>query len=139
MEGVMQKEVKVDECSTCPGHCCKVFQVGGMNKEKAMQQAQNTAMSLMYRKDALKFARWMEPTTCRATELLDPGVQYYRCTKLVDGKCSVYNARPNFCKTFSCRPDPSLMWADITDKDIERRLEEKNSETTAKENCKEKQ
>lgn len=118
-------EQKVSACATCPGHCCTVFALGGnLSKEQAMQKAQMTGMSLLYRKDALKFARWAEPTSCKATEALDPRTQYYRCTKLVDSKCSVYNARPSFCKTFTCHNQPDRMWAAITDEEIKQKLKE---------------
>ena len=122
-------EQKVSACATCPGHCCTVFTISrGMTREKALEKAQMVGLGLLYRKDALKFARWMEPTSCKATEKLDPGTQYYRCTKLVDGKCSVYNARPSFCKGFTCDDHPEKMWAAMTDEQVKKRLEEINRE-----------
>jgi Fe-S-cluster containining protein len=104
------EEVILDQCSTCPGHCCILLSLP-LDKEELMKRAQNTALRLIHRKDALKAYRWMrEPErTDRYYKLKDTNPEWniYTCTKLVDGKCSVYNIRPSFCKQYGRGCDPS--------------------------------
>ena len=100
--------MKVDKCSSCPAHCCVAFRVGAYDDPKDSiewfkKTVQRTDISLTQRKDALKVLRW---TRYRKTITPD-GKEHMTltCSKLIDGRCSVYAIRPNFCRLYTCEND----------------------------------
>lgn len=105
--------MKVDKCSSCPAHCCVAFGVGVMssnieyNIDFLKRRIQDASLSIIHRKDALKVLRW---TRYRRAIMPDGNTQIVMtCSKLVDGKCSVYNIRPSFCRQYTCETDGRLI------------------------------
>ena len=90
-------------CEDCGGACCKYFTVGRDLAldvfELGVWPSTGKKATFKERKDAWKMLNWLvsAPGSTSINEVT--------CLKLKDGKCTVYNSRPNFCRLYDCKND----------------------------------
>jgi Fe-S-cluster containining protein len=105
-------------CDTCkrPGHCCSGFMLGGGSFPPARTREEAQAQidkQLMHRVDGTlqisPFELMYLENFLQADHVT--GIKDWvagwkmRCTKLVNGRCSIYDTRPQLCKDYAPATD----------------------------------
>ncbi len=86
--------MKLEKCKNCSGDCCKLMYIQ-INKEKS-------------EKDYIRWVNLHE----NIQVVKRKGYWYMKidlkCSKLKNGKCSIYKDRPKLCKEYDCT-DPNFI------------------------------
>ena len=87
-------------CTNCAGYCCKIFSLSYSFDEMKELVSNNKNQGMSKFEDAKKCLKHLMLLPIKGFD----APYLYTCKAHINGKCSIYEDRMDFCKNFMCTP-----------------------------------